>query len=495
MSKKSGTKKAIQIANKVILLLVIVLMIPSCAVNPVTGKRQLMLMSEAQEVEMGKQYDPQVVASFGLYENDRLLNFIQQKGVEMGKLSHRPNLEYHFRILDTPVINAFAVPGGYIYFTRGILAQFNNEAELIGVLGHEMGHITARHSASQQSKQQLGQLLLVGGMIASEDFRDFAGYAMQGMQLLFLKFSRDNEREADRLGVEYASRVHYDAEKMADFFNVLNKMNMASDHGGVPTFLSTHPNPADRYNSVKQYTGHWQDSLGYADWKVNENNYLQMLDGLVYGEDPRQGFVDGNVFYHPEMKFKFPIPSGWKLQNSPLQVQMAPENGKAMMVFMLSKQKSPGEAAETTLKDLSLTLLDSKQTTVNGLPAVATVSEQVSQDQQTGQQNAIKVLSYFIQHEGAVYVFHGVAAEADFNSYFQTIESSMSNFSRLSEASKLNVKPQRIKVKKVQRNGTLAEAFRYFGVPKSRMDELALLNNLELSDRVQTGKLIKIIGE
>jgi predicted Zn-dependent protease len=161
-------------------------------------------------------------------------------------------------------VNAFAVPGGYVYFTRGILAQFNNEAELVGVLGHEIGHVTARHSASQQSKQQLGQLLLMGGMIASEKFREFGGYAMQGMQLLFLKFSRDNEHESDRLGVEYSSKIGYDAREMANFFNVLNKMSMESEHNGVPTFMSTHPDPGDRYNSVKSQAVQWQDSLNYS---------------------------------------------------------------------------------------------------------------------------------------------------------------------------------------------------------------------------------------
>ncbi|MFW5760131.1 MAG: M48 family metalloprotease, partial [Cyclobacteriaceae bacterium] len=133
-----------------------ILMLSSCAINPVTGKRQLMLISEKQEIRMGREYDPQITASFGLYENEPLLNLIQEKGQEMADISHRPDLEYHFRILDSPVINAFAVPGGYVYFTRGILAQFSNEAEMIGVLGHEMGHITARHSVSRQSQQQLG---------------------------------------------------------------------------------------------------------------------------------------------------------------------------------------------------------------------------------------------------------------------------------------------------------------------------------------------------
>ncbi|MBS0011202.1 MAG: M48 family metalloprotease, partial [Bacteroidales bacterium] len=169
--------KAPRLAKEIILLLFVVFIAVSCAVNPVTGKRQLMLMSEAQEVQMGAEYDPQVLATFGEYTDEQSLSFLRAKADEMGLISHRPNLKYHVRILDSPVVNAFAVPGGYIYFTRGILAQFNNEAELIGVLGHEMGHITARHSVSRQSKQTLGQLLLIGGMIASEEFASYAQYA------------------------------------------------------------------------------------------------------------------------------------------------------------------------------------------------------------------------------------------------------------------------------------------------------------------------------
>ena len=319
--------KFFEITYRLFLLLTIMVLIPSCAINPVTGKKQLMFMSEGQEVALGAQYHPTVVSTFGVYDSPQLQAFITEKGNEIGKISHRPNLEFHFKILDSTVVNAFAVPGGYVYFTRGILAQFNNEAELIGVLGHEIGHVTARHSASQQSKQQLGQLLLMGGMIASEKFREFGGYAMQGMQLLFLKFSRDNEHESDRLGVEYSSKIGYDAREMANFFNVLNKMSMESEQGGVPTFMSTHPDPGDRYNSVKSQAVQWQDSLNYTNWKVNGDSYLRMIDGMVYGEDPRQGFVESNIFYHPDMKFKFPVPTGWQLLNSPIQVQM--EIGRA----------------------------------------------------------------------------------------------------------------------------------------------------------------------
>ena len=472
-----------------------ILMLPSCAVNPVTGKKQLMFMSEAQEVQLGSQYDPQVMATFGEYKNEPLLALIEEKGNEMGLISHRPKLTYHFRILDSPVINAFAVPGGYIYLTRGILVQFNNEAEMLGVLGHEMGHITARHTASQQTKQTVGQLLFVGGMIASEEFRKYGEYALQSMQLLFLSFSRENEREADRLGVEYASKIGYDARKMADFYQVLVKMNLASEHGGIPTFLSTHPDPGDRYNAVIRDAAKWQDSLDFLAWKVNKDNYLNLIDGMVFGEDPRQGFVEGQMFYHPELKFKFPVPSGWFLENSPMQVRMNTPDGKALMVFTLAPQETLEDAAKATLQQLEVNLLESKRTTVNGLPAISALSNQVTQNQSTGRQDTINILSYFIEYSSLNYVFHGVSAQADFNTYLRVFEPTMVNFDKLTEPSKLNVQPKKIRIKEVQRAGTLADAFRTFGIQQQRMEELAFLNNMELSDQVPAGALIKIIGD
>jgi predicted Zn-dependent protease len=473
----------------------IILLGLSCAVSHVTGKKQFMMMSEAQEIEMGRQYDPQVMATFGEYKNDRIQAFLQQKGNELAKISHWPGLEYHVKVLDSPVVNAFAVPGGYIYLTRGILAQLNNEAELAGIIGHEMGHITARHSVSQMSKQQLGQMLLVAGMIASEDFRPYAGYAMMGMQLLFLKFSRDDEREADRLGVEYSSKTGYDAHKMADFFLVLNKMNMQSEQNGVPTFLSTHPDPGDRYSAVNQLAAKWQDSLALPSWKVNQDSYLQLIDGIVYGEDPRQGYVEGNTFYHPELRFKFSFPAGWQLENMPAQVNMAPEDGKALMVFTRAPGSTLQESAWSTLNELELAVQQSRNTTVNGMPALVTLSRQTKQDQYTGQQQAIKVLSYFITYNATNYVFHGVAEEAGFNAYAKTFESSMVTFGMLTDAARLNVTPEKVLVRAVQKSENVASTFRSLGVPQNRMNEVALLNNLELTANVQAGRLIKIIGK
>jgi len=487
--------KKLNIPVVLILFTAIVLLMISCVVNPVTGKKQIMLMSEAQEIQLGLSYDPQVMATFGEYPDRTIQNFVQTKGTEIGKISHRPNLEYHVKVVDSPVVNAFAVPGGYIYLTRGILAQLNNEAELMGVMAHEIGHVAARHSVSQQSKQQLAQLLLIGGMIASEKFASYAQYALQGMQLLFLKFSRDDERQADALGVEYSSKIGYDAHKMADFFKVLKKMSLSESEGGVPTFLSTHPDPGDRYNDVNKAATEWQAQLNLADYKVNQDTYLQMINGIIYGEDPRQGYVEGNIFYHPDMKFRFSFPTGWKLENSPLQVIMAPSDQKALMLFTLASQKTLESAVDSTMIQYGLDLQGSKRATVNGLQAILTQAKQVTQDQSTGAKQTNMVLSYFISYNNLIYVFHGVTTEADFNSYANTFNSSMATFARLTDASKINVKPKKVQVVKVQRAGTFADAFSYYRVSQDKQAELALLNGLELTDQVPVGKLIKVIGE
>nr|WP_321354726.1 M48 family metalloprotease [uncultured Draconibacterium sp.] len=487
--------KTIKTLSAFLLTVSLVLLIPSCAINPVTGQRQLMFMTEEQEVALGTQYDPTVISTFGLYEDDALLNFIAEKGTEMGKISHRPNLQYHFRLLDSPVVNAFAVPGGYIYLTRGILAQFNNEAELMGVLGHEMGHVTARHTAQQQTRQQLSQVALTAGMIAVPEVAQFAGEATAAMELLFLSFSRANEREADRLGVEYSSKIGYDAHKMADFFDVLNKMQMASSHEGVPTWMSTHPDPGQRNIAVNQTTEEWQAKLPAQSFAINANEYLRMIDGIVYGENPRNGFVENSMFYHPDLAFQFPIPKNWTLINSPLQVQIVPESKNAAMIFELSQEKGADAVAQKTISDLQLTLVDKSNITLNGLNAVATISDQVSQND-AGQEQVVKILSYFIEKDAMVYTFHGLCLDANFSKYKPAFESTMKNFTRLTDSSKLNIQPDRIKVISIRSASvSLKDAFDYYKVPQDKFDEMALLNNRELTDELKKGDMIKILGK
>ncbi len=484
--------------RKLLLLLPLFLLIHGCAVNPVTGKKELMLLSKSQEIAMGEQSDPSIKAQFGVYDNEAMQAFINDKGKQMGQISHRPELKYEFTILDSPVVNAFALPGGYVYFTRGIMAHFNNEAEFAGVLGHEIGHITARHSAKQYSKQVLAQVGLVAGMVLSEDFRQFGGAASQGLGLLFLKFGRDNESESDRLGVEYSSKIGYDAHQMADFFNTLDRLS-GGPEGRIPTFLSTHPDPADRNTKVDALARKWQEKMKNTRFEVNRNSYLRMIDGLVYGEDPRQGFVENNNFYHPELKFQFPTPARWAIQNTPIQVQMAPEDGKALMILTLAQGKTLEQAAEATLQQYQLQLVNSRKVTVNGLSALEMtadlVQQQDAQAQQQQQQEPIRTLTYLIEYNGLIYQFIGLSLQSDFNAYRSTFLNTMTRFNTLNDPDKLNRQPERIHIATATQSGTFQQALQVANMPSSRFEELAILNGMELGDPITKGTLFKVVKE
>lgn len=462
----------------------------SCAVNPVTGKKELMLMSEQQEIALGIQSDPEVVASFGLYESPAIQAFISEKGTKMAAVSHRSNLEYHFKVLDSPVVNAFALPGGFVYFTRGIMAHFNNEAEFAGVLGHEIGHVTARHGARQQTTQILGQAGLIFGLIISKDFAQFADVASQALGLLFLKFSREHETESDRLGVEYSTKIGYDAREMAGFFQTIKRLS--GDQGGIPTFMSTHPDPLDRYNTVGKLAVEWQQKAGGTTYNVNRDAYLRMIDGIVYGEDPRQGYVENNVFYHPELKFQFPVPAAWKVQNMPTQVQIAPSDGKALLLFNLAQEKDLRSAADATVTKDSLRQVEPAQmVTVNGLSGVSILADQVNPQNNT----TIRLQIYLIQYNNIIYRFYGMSYLADFTTYRPAFLQTMQNFKTLTDQSKINVTPEKIKVRQVTADATLAAALRSFNMPENRLAELAIVNGMELTTPVTKGMLIKTVAK
>jgi len=474
--------------------LIIVLFIAACAVNPVTGKKQLVLMSEAQEIALGAESDPAIIQQFGLYQNDAIQNFINARGQEMVKVSHRPDLKFTFRILDSPVVNAFAVPGGYVYFTRGIMAHFNNEAEFAGVLGHEIGHVTARHSVEQYTKSTVAQVLLIGGIIISPELRAFANEAQTAMGLLFLKYSRDNESQSDQLGVEYSTKVGYDAHEMADFFKTLKALS-ESQGEELPTFFSTHPDPSDRYNKVDKAAEEWQAKEPGKTFKVNRDSFLKMVDGVVYGEDPRQGFLESGVFYHPELKFQFPVPNNWEFLNSPTQVQMAPSNGKALMIFSITAGSSLQAAAQATATELGLTVVDSRQLTVNSLPALEVLSTQTSQDPNTGAQSSIAVKSIYIQFSGEIYVFHGVTTPADFQGFESTFDRTMTGFRQLTDQSKINRQPERINLVTVKQAGTMSQALQANGIPSNRVKEFAIVNGMEQNAQVSSGTVIKVLAK
>jgi predicted Zn-dependent protease len=465
----------------------------TCSTNPVTGKKQLVLMSEAQEIQMGEEADPQIVAEYGLYDDKGLQAFITAKGQAMATISHRPNLKYEFKVVDSEILNAFAVPGGYVYFTRGIMAHFNNEAEFAGVLGHEIGHITARHTVVQQSNQVFSQLGLMGAIIIKPELGRFAEAASQGLGLMFLKFGRDAERESDRLGVEYSSKINYDAKEMAGFFNTLARQSEASGAAALPDFLSTHPNPSNRSATVGQLASEWKKNLNLTNPLVNRDSYLRRIDGIILGEDPKQGFTENSIFYHPTLKFQFNVPSSWRLQNSPQKVQMAPQNGEALMYLTLAAGKSLDEAGNSLLQQNNLQLVDSRQVTVNGLSALAIIADTKQDPQQQQQQATLRTLSYLINYNGTIYHMLGVSAASTFNNFNGFFTNAMQSFRVLTDASKLNKKPERVRIKTVVANSSFEQAMRYFKMPDTRMKQLGILNGMQKNSTLTKGMLIKVV--
>jgi predicted Zn-dependent protease len=465
------------------------LLFSGCATNPVTGKKQFVLSSEKQEIAMGKEADPQIIAFFGLYEHPTLQKFITEKGLQMAAVSHRPKLAYEFKIVDSPVINAFAVPGGYVYFTRGIMAQFNSEAEFAGVLGHEIGHITARHSVIQQRNAILGQIGIIAGVVLVPELSRFVEPISYGMQLALMSFGREAERESDKLGVEYATRIGYDAAEMAGFFETLERHQTASGGGEIPEFLSTHPSPGARKTTVEKLALEWKEKLKLTDAKINRDSYLRKIDGMVFGEDPRDGFLESGVFYHPKLKFSFPVPTAWRLQNSPQQVQMAPENGEALLVLTLAAGTSLQDASDKILAQYNLEKVESRKETHHGLSSLITIADQKQE------QGTIRVMSALIQFNGNIYSLMGISELSKFSSYTPTFLGTIQHFQELKEAEKLNRKPDIILIKSVPNAMTLQSALQYFNMPTESFEKLAMLNQMNLSDRLSGGTLIKVTGK
>jgi len=473
------------------------LVFQACAVNPVTGKKQVVLVSEAQELAMGKQYDPSIISEFGMYEDKAMQDFIVKKGKQMGAISHRPELDYQFRILDSPVINAFAVPGGYVYFTRGIMAHFNNEAEFAGVLGHEIGHVTARHSVVQMSKQQLYSGLFVAGMVVSEEFRQFGQLGQQALGALFLKFGRDDESQSDELGVDYSTQIGYDSHEMANFFKVLDRKRALAGAQRIPEFQSTHPDPINRFNRVHELSDIYQEKLPSSNLQVNRDSYLRMIDGLIYGEDPRAGYVEYNTFFHPELKFYFPVPPNWRIINSPQSVQMAEPDGKALMIMTIAQGSTLQEAVANSIEKDGLAVVEQRNINVNGNNAHAMISTVKPQPAQQGQQQQaapdLRILTYHIQYNNLIYKFHGLSKTADFNTYYKTFGNTMGNFDKLTDQRKINVSPDKIKIITINTPNTLANILQAYTTSQEEMEEVAVLNNMELTDRLPAGMLIKVI--
>jgi predicted Zn-dependent protease len=459
------------------------LLMAGCSMNPATGQRQLALIGEQQEIALGQQSAQSALNQFGRYEDAELQAYVAGVGQRLAAASERPNLPWSFTVVDDPVVNAFALPGGPIFVTRGILAHFGSEAELASVLGHEIGHVTARHSVEQMSTAQLANLGLGVAMVASESFRPYAGLAAQGLQLMFLKFSRDDESQSDELGLRYMTRTGYDPNEMPKMFATLDRISAAHGEGGrIPAWASTHPNPELRAErTVERIAALPSDQQTGA---VERAGYLRHIDGIVFGDDPRQGYFIGSRFYHPELAFRLDFPDGWKTINTRQYVASISPEKDAVIMLTMAKAETTAEAAQAFFAEEGIEQGPSWRQGFSNFRTVAT--EQ--------QPNVVRGLVGFLEHGGRVYQLVGYTPAERWDTRRPAMEAKLASFRAVTERRYLDVKPKRVDLVELTERMTLATFNQRF---PSTVDltTLAIANGLEENVMLERGTLVKrIVG-
>ncbi len=493
-------KKYLKLSPIIILSLVLAFIIVQCAVNPVTGKKEIMLISESMEIEMGKEIDSGIRQEYGLYNDPRMTDYVIQVGNKLVPYTHRSKLQYHFAILDTPVENAFAAPGGYIYITRGLLAMINSEAEMATVLSHELGHVNARHSARQITRSLLITLGITLAGELSKDIKKIAPISMIAAELLFLKYSRSDEYQADELAVQYSLKTGYAAGEMVNFFNSLQRLTASTGGVHLPNFLSTHPLTPRRIDRIKELlaANGYSQPTSMAGLVVEKNGYMQKVDGLVFGNDPRQGYEEGGVFYHPGMQFYFRVPTGWKVSNTAMQVSMAPADGKALIIL---KTEDTAESLDSYSQKMMKNLTNPQVIQqgfryVNGLNAFETMAAFLpapNEGTQDAKSEEVKVNLTSIRKDNTVFTFFSAASQSDFSKYQPEIKRAVNSFNRLKSTEHLNRKPQRVYLKRVNQSQSLRNFLASLNIPQQNWDKISLINAMELDQPLSQTQTVKVI--
>lgn len=471
----------------------IALALSGCATIP--GASAPISQNEAQQ---GAEAHPQLLAEFGGAMTGSQAQYVETVGQNIAVQSDLANARGSFTVslLNSPVNNAFAIPGGYIYTTRQLVSLMNNEAELAGVLGHEVGHVAARHSQRRQQAAQRNSILGVLGAIASQALLGGTGLgqqlgqlSLQGSQLLTLKFSRSQELEADRLGIDYLNRAGYDTRAMSTVLaslaaqNSLDAQLMGRDNARLPEWASTHPDPASRVQtalSVAQQTG----GTGGV---TNRDTFLTRIDGILYGDDPQQGVVEGRDFIHPDLRLQFTAPQGFYMVNGTRAVTISGQSGKAQ--FSLGPydgnlQTYVGNVFNALSEQQQVRPASIQTTTVNGLPAAYGTARVTS-----GNQNLdVTVFAYEFSNDRA---YHFLALTPAGQS--GTFNSMFSSMRKISATEAANVIPRHVDVVTVGSRDTVRTLAAKMAYSNAQEARFRVLNGLSSNEEVRAGQKVKIV--
>src|SRR5687767_4337220 len=459
----------------------------ACATNPVTGKKQMSLLSEAEEMAIGAQQDLEIRREMGVYNDAALQRYVSDIGQQLAHVSHRPKLPWTFTIVDSPAINAFALPGGYIYLTRGILAYLDDEAELAGVLGHEIGHVTARHAAQAYTRQAQAGIGLTILSIFVPSTAPFADLGSAGLSVLFLRHGRDAELEADRLGVEYGSGAGYDPAGVPRFLATLARVNALSERG-VPNWLSTHPDPGSRVTKAEPVASKFVSDAAKAQ---NRDQYLERIHGMVFGDRVEEGIVRGNEFLHPELRLGVKFPEGWELTNTP-QAVLAQEPGTDhFMVLQEVEQprgRTIGETAVAAMRNAGYTVVDGRVDRINGNEAHVGVYRGNAKDV-----GKVLMRAAHIAVGRRLYVVAGFAPEKEFDAVDKDILPSVQTFRQLSPAEASAVRPNRLDFYVVKAGDSWQSIAARQGKNFVSAATLAIMNDHEVHVQPNPGDRVKIV--
>jgi predicted Zn-dependent protease len=462
-----------------------------CATNPATGKKEFSLMSEEQEIATGRQLDAEIQREMGLYEDPELQRYVSDLGMRLARISPRPNLPWKFTVVDQPAVNAFALPGGFIYITRGILPFLQNEAELVGVLGHEIAHVTARHSAQQYSKATGATIGVTLLSIFVPEARPFQSLTETALGALFLKYGRDAENQADEFGAQYSAEAGWDPRGVAGMLTTLARLDEASgSRRGVPNWLSTHPAPADRVEHVKEVVQKIGVQTGAGSGDRDRVQFLQRVDGLVYGDNPEQGIIRGNEFLHSDLRFALTFPRGWEVQNSPQQVLAKAPDADVFMLLQLvpQPQGSIEQIAVGTMQSAGFRAVNGDRTRVNGLDAFVGTY----QGNMEGLGAAIARAGHIV-HERNVYLLAGLAPQQLFRQAEEQLNQSVGSFRPLSRQEAAAIQPNRVDLYTVRAGDTWESIVSRSSDGSIKPSTLAIMNHYDPDRPPPAGARIKVV--
>ncbi len=466
-----------------------------CATNPATGKSDFVLMSEDSEIALGRKYHAEIIEQYGRYDDPALQDYVQDVGERLAANSHRANLIYRFTLLDSTQVNAFALPGGYIYVTRGMLAHLDSEAELAAVLGHEIGHVTARHSVRQHGTATT--VGLVGSVLAAASGVQGAGDLANLLGTAIVRgYGREMELEADGFGAEYLARGGYPVDAIYGVLATLKDQEsfdkqLAKEEGREPTayhgLFATHPN-ADRRLQEVVGAGSRFESAGEPRG-ARRDEYLSQIDGLVFGDGEKDGIRRGRDFYHGELGFALRFPEGWVVENRADRLVAKTRDGKVSLIVWaedLNRRIEPHQFMQRRLRldrvEDGRPLGHTKLKGYTGRSKVRTAS---------GSYKARVSVLYFGER---AYLFVGSTKKAGaLGSYEDQFLDVARSFRALSRKERSLAKPLRIGLHRVGAKDSMTRLAEDSQIPHHAVEQLRLINGLYPDGEPRAGQLVKII--